>query len=60
MEAAIKTLLRIPTKFMIAAFALVFVAAACQGYYNPRAHIDEVPAEPGLVKKKYYYVMNTG
>ena len=55
MEAAIKTLLRIPTKFMIAAFALVFVAAACQGHSNTRAHIDDVPAEPGLVKKKYYH-----
>ena len=50
-----KTLLRIPTEFMIAAFVLVFVAAACQGHSNPRAHIDDVPAEPGLVKKKYYH-----
>ena len=55
MEAAIQTLLRIPTNFMIATFALVFVAAACQGHSNTRAHIDDVPAEPGLVKKKYYH-----
>ena len=55
MEAAIEPLLRIPTNFMIAAFALVFVAAAFQGHYNPRAHIDEVPAEPGLVKRKYFH-----
>ena len=50
-----KTLLRIPIKLMIAAFALAFAAAACQGHYNPRAHIDDVPAEPGFVKKNYYH-----
>ena len=50
-----KKILRIPTNFMIAAFALAFVAAPCQGHYNPRAHIDKVPAESGLVKKKYYH-----
>lgn len=47
--------LRVPTKFIIAAFALTVVATACQGHYNPRVHIDEVPAEPGMIKKKYYH-----
>ena len=60
MEAAMKTLLRIPIKLMIAAYVLAFAAAACQGYYNPRAHIDEVPAEPGLVKKKILPLTHTG
>tara|TARA_Y100001934_G_C11888209_1_gene556396 strand:- start:367 stop:534 length:168 start_codon:yes stop_codon:yes gene_type:complete len=55
METLTKRLLRILLKFLIAAFALALVAAACQGDYNPRAQIDEVPAKTGLVKKKYYH-----
>ena len=50
-----RTLLQIPTKFMIAAFALAFVAAAYKEHYISRAHIDEGPAEPGLFQKKYYH-----
>ena len=55
METTMRTLLQIPTKFMIAAFTLAFVAGAYKGHYISRAHIDEGPAEPGLFKKKYYH-----
>ncbi len=46
---------QISVKAAAALLSLAFLTAACQGHYNPRAHIDETPAAPGQVKTKYYH-----
>lgn len=46
---------QIGVKAAAALLSLAFLTAACQGHYNPRAHIDETPAAPGQVKTKYYH-----
>lgn len=42
-------------KISIAVLGLAFFAAACQGHYSPRNHIDDIPPKPGHVKTKYYH-----
>lgn len=42
-------------KSMFVLIGLAVLASACQGHYNPRVHVDEIPAKPGHVQHKYYH-----
>jgi len=47
--------MRYSAKSIIAVIGFTILVSAFQGYYNPRLHVDETPAKPGHVKKKYYH-----